>query len=154
MAAQPQPLKYETRCRACGQIFRAAPLDIPVVGHADERLVKFVQALAAHIQKEHPDTMTLVAANIQEITGFLVLSVFESQDPSLTARFQSARYALQTATRQNKVTDETIQDKLAGLGLAQEEIEKVSPFIKDLRDFLCEEGSYKPKTGERKLVVQ
>lgn len=154
MAAQPQAIKYQTTCRICGQVFRAAPLDIPIIGQADRRLVQFVQALASHIQKEHPDTMNLVASNIQEVTGFLVLSTFRIEDPTLTARFQSMRYALQTVTRQNRVDDKTILDKLAGLGLSQPEIETVAPLVKDLRDFLCEEGSYKPKTGSPKLVVQ
>jgi hypothetical protein len=153
MAAQPQTLKYRTDCRICGQAFIAAPLDIAIVGQANERLVHFVQKLAEHLQEKHPEAMQLIGMNIQDITGFLIVSVFQTQDPTLAGKLEGVRHTLHTVTRRIQITDQTIVEGLARLGMSTEEIEKVSPIMRDMRDALTEQGLYAPNSQPSNLVT-
>lgn len=153
MAAQPQIAKYRTACRTCGQLFLSAPLDIPIVGHADERLVRFVQTLAEHIQTHHPDLMGRVGLTIQDMTGFLILSMFTSEDPTLIGKSEMVRYGFHRMTRNNDITDGTILDRLARAGFTKEEIERIGPVMRDMRDALTEQGQYAPQSASPSNLV-
>jgi hypothetical protein len=153
MAAQPQIAKYRTACRTCGQLFLSAPLDIPIIGHADERLVRFVQKLAEHLQTHHPDLMQRVGLTIQDMTGFIILSLFTSEDPTLIGKAEMVRHGFHRMTRSSDITDGVILDRLARAGFTKEEIEKVGPVMRDMRDALTEQGQYAPQSAPRSNLV-
>ena len=155
MNPQQNPLKYTTTCRvpSCGQQFMSSPLDLPVVGRPNERLVKFVMALVAHLQKKHPEVMQHISGMAQEFTGYLALRMFIIEDPHLITGQENVRATLQQFSRRNRITDAEITDRVARLGLNAEQEEDLSVLLRDMRDVLCEEGQYAPKTAERTLVT-
>lgn len=154
MAAQPQQiLKYRTLCRICGQPFVAAPLDITIIGEADERLRKFVKRLTEHLKTRHPDAMALIDANVEDIKGVMVSGMFSTQDPLIAVCAERARYTLHTVTRKTQITDETIFDRLKNNGINQDAIDTVLPVMRDMRDELTEQGQYAPQSAPRSNLV-
>lgn len=140
-------LEYITRCRVpgCNKEFVSSPLDIPIIGRPNERVVKFVGALVEHIQKKHPQAMPNISAAVQEFTGFLVISMFEVADPKLQEMTEHVRASLAKLSRRFNISNEDIQDRVARMGLDPEEEDGLNTLLRDMRDLLTEQGSYAPK---------
>jgi hypothetical protein len=154
MNGNTKPIKYRTVCNVCHRISYAPPLDIPIIGQGDAQIEQYIMAtLVGHLQAEHPDQWALIASRIKEFAAFLACAMFGLQDPAILQRLELARYALHTATQKAQITDETILDRLARVGLAQKEIDAVAPLIRDMRDALTEEGAYKPENAPASVVV-
>jgi hypothetical protein len=156
MSAQPQtPLKHKTVCRVpgCGQEFLKSPLDIPIVGQPNRQVVEFVTALAAHVQKKHPDLMNQLAASAQEWMGYLTVALFNIEDPSLLRMREHVRARMQLYTRKTTISDAEIQDRVARIGLDSEQEEGVNLLLRDMRDILTESGKYSPQLGEEAKIV-
>ena len=143
-------LEYITKCRVpgCNKEFVSTPLDIPIIGQPNARVVKFVTALGEHIQKKHPQLMQNIAGAIQEYTGFLVVSLFEVNDPKLLEMRENIRATISKVSRRFQVSDADIQDRVARLELDPEQEEGLNILLRDMRDLLTEQGSYAPQNGQ------
>lgn len=146
----PTPPKYTTRCRVpgCNQEFASSPLDIPIIGQPNARVVKFVTLLMEHVQKKHPQAMQAISASVQEFMGFMVVAMFECGDPKLTAMFEHVRATVQKFSRRFQISDAEIQDRIARLELDPEDEEGLQILLTDMRDLLTEQGSYAPANGQ------
>jgi hypothetical protein len=149
-------VKYTTTCqipvldkgsitpRPCGQQFLKSPLDIPIIGQPGKQVVEFVTSLAGHISKHHPDQMKMASALVQEFMGLLVIAGFEIQDPTLQSMRERVRATAHRLTRKAYITNADIDDKIAELGFDLDDSRNLKILLTDMRDMLCEEGSYAP----------
>ena len=137
-------LKHITTCRLCGQAFTDHPLDVPIVGQPPSaRVQRFVRALYQHIEKRHQPNAAGILALTLLAQGYLVVNLFESQDPALQESKESARAQLFSLMLKNRATDANLRSTLAALSLNEEEIGKVEPSFKQLRDYLTETGQFR-----------
>ena len=151
MSTQQQPIvKYKTVCRVpgCGQDFVSSPLDIPIIGQPNARVVHFVTKLMEHVQQKHPAIMQQISGALQEYTGFLVLTMFQWQDPQLQKMHESVRASIHKVSTRFTISDDEIQDRIARLGLEPEQEEGLNTLLRDMRDLLTEQGRYAPQNGQ------
>lgn len=152
----PRP-EYKTRCivPGCGKAFVSDALDIPIIGQPNERVVKFITALMNHVQAKHPAAMTQISGAIQEYMGFLVVSMFDVEDPSIVQMKESVRATVFRFSRRMQITDADIQDRVARLELNPDQEEGLNILLRDMRDLLTEQGSYAPQvpTAQKPLVT-
>lgn len=151
-------LEYLTKCRVpgCTKEFVSSPLDIPIIGKPNERVVKFVTALMDHLGKKHPEVMMRVSNAIQEYMGFLVVSMFELNDPRLIEMRERIRAEIAVLSRRNNIPDSMIDGKIAELGFDDTDAEGLRILLRDMRDLLTEQGNYAPRNGtptEKPLVT-
>ena len=137
-------LKHITRCRLCGQAFTDNPLDVPIVGQPPSaRVQRFVRALYQHIEKRHQPNAAGILALTLLAQGYLVVNLFESEDPALQDSKESARAQLFSLILKNRATDANLRSTLAALSLTEAEIAKVEPAFRQLRDYLSESGQFR-----------
>lgn len=151
MSANPQPLvKYRTVCRipGCGQEFQRSPLDIPIIGAPNDSVVRFVTHLMEHVQIKHPQAMQQISGAIQEYMGFLVLSMFQCQDPRLAEMYEGVRASIHKVSTRLTISDDEIRDRIARLGLDPDQEEGLNTLLRDMRDLLTEQGRYAPQNGQ------
>ena len=146
----PPNVEYVTRCRVqgCGKQFLSSPMDIPIIGQPNDRVVKFVTALMEHVSKKHPQAMQQIAGAVQEYMGFLIVTMFQCQDPQLSQLQERVRASIAKVSRKLTITNEEIQDRVARLGLDPDEEEGLQTLLRDMRDLLTEQGSYAPPNGQ------
>ena len=146
----PPNVEYVTRCRVqgCGKQFLSSPMDIPIIGQPNDRVVKFVTALLDHVQKKHPKAMMQISGAIQEYMGFLIVTMFQCEDPKLAQLQEQVRASIFKVSRRLTITDAEIQDRVARLGLDPDEEEGLQTLLRDMRDLLTEQGSYAPQNGQ------
>jgi hypothetical protein len=143
-------LEYITKCRVpgCNKEFVSTPVDIPIIGQPNARTVKFVTALMEHVQKKHPQMMQNIAGAIQDYTGFLVVSLFEVNDPKLLEMREHIRAIIAKVSRRFQISDADIQDRVARMELDSEDEEGLNVLLRDMRDLLTEQGRYAPQNGQ------
>ena len=143
-------LEYITKCRVpgCNKTFVSNPFDIPIIGQPNARIVEFVRALMEHLQKKHPQMMQNIAGAIQEYTGFLVVSLFEVNDPKLLEMREHIRATIAHVSRRFQISDADIQDRVARMELDSEDEEGLNVLLRDMRDLLTEQGRYAPQNGQ------
>ena len=146
----PPNVEYVTRCRVqgCGKQFLSSPMDIPIIGQPNDRVVKFVTALMEHVQKKHPQHMQQISGAIQEYMGFLIVTMFQCEDPKLAQLQERVRASIFKVSRRLTITNEEIQDRVARLGLDPDEEEGLQTLLRDMRDLLTEQGNYAPANGQ------
>jgi len=130
-AEQPiiEPLVYTETCRICGKQFKGAPL----ASTTDPRMNKLGEALFKHMwdTDEVHKNFTITA---------IILAGFILEDPMAIQYGAPIRYMAFRALRKNFVPDEVLHDTVSRLTP-----EKFEDAMKDMRDFLTEEGEYAPK---------
>jgi|SRR5208283_6514 len=143
-------LEYITKCRVpgCTKEFVSTPLDIPIIGQPNARVVKFIMALGEHVEKKHPQMMQNITGAIQEYTGFLVVSLFEVNDPKLLEMRENIRATIAKVSRRFQISDADIQDRVARIELDSEDEEGLNVLLRDMRDLLTEQGRYAPQNGQ------
>lgn len=143
-------IDYVTKCSVptCGKQFISSALDIPILGAPNERVVKFVTALMDHLQTKHPQIMAQVSQSIQEFMGFLVISMYEVQDPKLLEMREFIRAGLAKVSRRFQISNADIEDRVARLELDSEDEEGLNILLRDMRDLLTEQGDYAPRNGQ------
>lgn len=150
--------EYLTKCRVpgCTKQFVSSPLDIPIVGQPDEKVMKFIAALMDHMQKKHPSVMAQIAQHVQEFMGFLVVSLFEMTDPKLLEMRERVRSDVAKVSRRFQISDAEILDRVARLELDPDDEQGLTLLLKDMRDVLTEQGNYTPqhlKNTQPSLII-
>jgi hypothetical protein len=147
-------LEYITRCRipGCKKTFVSDPFGLEIIGKPGDRIVKFVSRLIEHAQTDHPQQWAQISGAIQQYMGFMIVRMFEIQDPQLLGMQEGIRAALHHFTTRLTITDEEIQSRVARIGLDPEQEEGVGLLLRDMRDLLTEQGQYAPQLSEKPLV--
>jgi len=117
-----------------------------------EAVGKYVNALSSHLQKRHPEAFQRSAALSQVLFACLVLQNFDTTDPGVETGRDQTRAFIHRLTRKNDLNEtdlqiryETICGMLDGLGIDGEGTSHpVIEQLRDLRNFLLEEGEYAP----------
>lgn len=141
--------RYETTCRICRQPF-VADAFVPILnGGADPRLASFGNQLFQHMVQRHAS----------ELGAFLIVTCFNLTDPVLIGIFEPLRWAVQQNTRRANVTDEQLQNRINKLAddINDPQVIHEPPLIlvmlRDLRDYLTEQGAYAPKPVEAPSMI-
>jgi hypothetical protein len=143
-------LEYITKCRVpgCTKEFVSTPFDIPIIGQPNARVVKFIMALAEHLEKKHPQMIENIDGASKEYTGFLIVSLFEVNDPKLLEMRENIRATIAKVSRRFQISDADIQDRVARMELDSEDEEGLNVLLRDMRDLLTEQGGYAPQNGQ------
>lgn len=109
-------LKHVTTCMLprpdgspCGQQFIDSPLNVQIIGQPDQRAQKFVQSLAQHVGKKHPQQWAQISGTVMSLTGFLILMSFDTEDPALLESKGQVAAFLRFISRV-EVSDEWLQE--------------------------------------------
>lgn len=131
-----------TTCRVCGEQFTTP--SVAIIGQtADQRIGEFGGRLAQHILTKHKEIAVYAATMQQQFDGMLCLMNFNIAEPELTDQLDQIRFQINRLTRRAVVSDETIMQRVAELGLLNPADEsKVYQLLKDMRDVLEERGRY------------
>ena len=149
--------RYQAKCRICGKVVAEFPvLEIPVIGHPNEKAQKVLTILGTHIATRHHEQFVAGGQLVADFQAFLVMSQFETQDPTIGARAETIRAGLQALTRKYMLSDQHIEQAIVALDSQNQlNTETVGALIRQLRDVLTEQGQYAPKleTPQSTLVV-
>lgn len=157
MSAQPQSTPtYTAVCRFCRKPVAQFPiLDVPVIGQPNDRAKKVLTILGMHIAKEHTDQYGAGLTLIQDFQAWLILSQYETNDPTINARCEVIRAGMHGLTRKFFLNDAQLRENVVALdSKGQLNAENVIALIKELRDVLTEQGRYGPQLEpQNRLVV-
>lgn len=137
-------VKYVTKCRICGHEFKAAPFVAYLGDGIDPRMVGMQQTLQKHMMSDPA----------HQFYGAMVLAIcsFQFQDPVILEFGELTRFAIQHTTRKNFASDEALLEKAQAF--PADEVESAHNLLKDLRDFLTEQGEYAPNIQQSAAVVR
>lgn len=138
----PARIALPSTCRICGEAFTTPSLLI--VGQTDEeRLGEFGGRLAQHILTSHKDVALYAATMHQQFDGMICLMNFNIAEDKLVEQLDMIRFQIHRLTRRAVVTDDTLMQKTAELGLLNPDDEqRVFDLMKTMRDVLEERGRY------------
>lgn len=104
------------------------------------------RAMVRHLEQKHPEAYKPIA--IQGLMFMALLSIphYSSTDPGIGPMANLVRHFIHTVTRKNGATDSELDNRFA-CGDA------ISRQLRDLRDYLLEEGEYAPKAPEPSRIV-
>lgn len=149
--------KYKAKCTQCGQVVAEFPiLDIPIIGEPDARAKKVMTILGTHIMTKHGDQFAAGMHLIGDFQAFLIMSMFQTEDPSIQARAETVRAAIQRYTRKFTISDQQIQAAVVEIDSAgQLNAETVQKLFKEIRDVLTESGEHAPQLEKQQspLIV-
>ena len=113
---------------------------------APESVAKYVQALVSHLEKKHPEAYRNALAISQTFFGVLILQNFATSDPGVLEGKNRTRALIHRLTRVNDVNDMDLRMRLERLDGVSDRMGSLSEAalaeLRDLRDFLLEEGDY------------
>lgn len=138
--------KYRAQCRICGKVVCEFPvLDIPIIGQPDDKAKRVLTILGTHIASKHGEQFQAGLALVGDFQAFLLLSQFETGDPSIQARAETIRAGLQALTRKFTLSDAHIERMVVDLDSANQlTAANVITAIRQIRDVLMEQGRYAP----------
>ena len=119
MSAQPitSPTgRYQAKCRICHKTVAEFPvLDIPIIGQPDAKAKKVLNILGTHIATKHDEQFAAGMTLVADFQAFLLLSQFTTDDPTITARFETIRAGMQALTRKFMLSDQHINEAVVAL---------------------------------------
>jgi hypothetical protein len=124
----------------------SAPAAIIIGEKAAEATLRYVAALARHFKHHHTSQFISAALAGQEYSGLLVLSHFATEDEGLNRLSEITRHRIHGQTTARRISDETIERKVAELHLpiGKEETAALCQTINQMRDILQEAGEFAP----------
>lgn len=139
-------INHITKCRFCTKEFTTGqPLAVPIIGeppHAN--LHRYVQALAKHMQENHPQEWAQLLLVGSLFTSVLILRQYQTEDPALLRAEDINRFQVHQMTRRNvPPTDEALRDNLES-HIAGEWDPGAFLAMKELRDYLIEAALFQP----------
>jgi hypothetical protein len=117
-----------------------------------EAVGRFVQTLSDHLQKKHPEAFQHAVAMAQVMMAHLIVCRFETTDPRVSRARDETRAFLHKLTRKNDEAELDLRMRLEAFGFDPSDNQHGLLMLKDLRDFLLEEGEYAP-TSEPQTIV-
>jgi hypothetical protein len=116
-----------------------------------QAVLTYLKALRQHIEKRHPEAFNYAVALGHTLTALVVIGHFATTDPEIQRSKDLTRAFLHKATRKNDVTERDLQIRWENLYGCTDEQETIAG-LKDLRDWLLEEGEYAPQALEPEAV--
>jgi hypothetical protein len=122
-----------TRCTLCPRKFYG-PRGPTVVGEQPSgRMAHFVQQLGEHIAQAHPEQSQMMMLRIWEFQGWLLLSLFDTDDPKVSDQRDRFRWLIHQATLRCRA--ENLDVKAAVLAEALYEfIRRVDPDHDEIKE--------------------
>jgi hypothetical protein len=154
-------ITHISKCRLCGQQFKAPAQGIPIIGEPPEKqMVKFLGGVFQHLAPKH-----MAHPQLQELIGFAILACIESPDPVVQQAQANARHNMHRRTVDPKWGPEPFPDAVLRAAVesitdTEEEdnrIELTSLIMKlvtEVRDALLEQGQFKPQPVQPEPVTQ
>ena len=111
---------------------------------------RYVQALAAHVEKRHPEAYTNALVISQTLFAYMLLQSFETSDPGVANGRRMIRAFIHRLTREKDMSEEDLQFRAEMFteDTSPEEKASLLEMLRDLRDYLLEEGAYAPAPNE------
>jgi hypothetical protein len=110
-----------------------------------EVLGRYVQALAGHLQKKHPESWESAVNLGHALTAWIWLQNFATDDPGVQANREMIRAFIHRMTRKNNARESDIQIRCEKFdGISESDHVQALEQFRDLRDYLLEEGEYAP----------
>lgn len=162
------PLTHITKCLLCpaGKPARIVSDPMPQVKPGEqppEAVGRYVQALTDHIRKKHPEAYAHIYAMAQIMMALLVVREFETTDPGVGTAREQLRNFIHRMTRKNDVTETDMLVRLERIDDAvrfferdgKDAIDKdrILDELRNLRNFLLEEGEYQPAAPDEARIV-
>jgi hypothetical protein len=150
----PATIAFKTECLLCHKVQTNPPMDIPLIGQPGKHVEEFLRRLLMHIGTSHPTEMKQGAALLAQYQTFLMLSQFQSEDPSVTQVLEGIRADVFQRARKNVPTE-------ADLDLLASKVEFSTPAdakkardaMQAIRDLCCELGAAAPQLPEQSNIV-
>ena len=118
---------------------------------------KYVQALASHVEKRHPEAYTNALVISQTLFAYMLLKSFETSDPGVANGRRMIRAFIHRLTRADlDVSEIDLHARAEAYGLDDQNTvdgPRVIDMLKDFRDYLLEEGEYAPAAPEAVAVT-
>jgi len=151
--AQKDP-SYKTECMICHSVQKNPPLDIPIVGEPGQLVREFMSRLLMHIGKKHLTELAQGKALLDQYQAFLILSQFQSEDPSVQALLEGMRADIFRRTIRYRPTEADLDQLAAGCGFSTAaDMKKARDAMQAIRDLCCEMGAAAPEQPEKQLVT-
>lgn len=154
------PITHITTCMICpaekpgkivaNEIPQIRPGEMPPAA-----VFEYMEALKTHLKKKHPEVFQQTLVIGQMLMDLLVVAKFQTSDPGVENARHLTRAFLHKLTRGNDADERDLQIRA----------ERVNPLsstvtaaiivleLRDLRDYLLEEGEYEPKVPEPAAIV-
>ena len=121
---------------------------------------RYVQALAAHVEKRHPEAYTNAMVISQTLFAYMLLQSFETSDPGVANGRRMIRAFIHRLTREKDMAERDLQihyeriiEAFFGTDLPAGIEARIMAGLRDLRDYLLEEGEYAPAAHEAREPV-
>ena len=138
----PAMTTYKTECLLCHGVQHNPPLNIEPDKQQQPRAVtEFIEKLLRHIGKRHLPELTQGKNLLAQYQVFLILSQFESEDPSVQAVLNGMRADIFQRCRKNIPTDMDLEILLARCETRDDYYQA----MRALRDLCCETGPHAPQ---------
>jgi hypothetical protein len=130
---------YITRCRLCSKEQKNPPLHIPLTGEPGKAGRAFLERLLLHITTRHTSELLQGKAHVEQFQSFLILNVFDSEDPSVRDRVEILRARCFKDAQRIVPTEQDIGVLIHNLKFSNEEdAEKARQGFLAIRDMCCE----------------
>jgi hypothetical protein len=121
---------------------------------------RYVQALSTHLERKHPEAYDTALKLSQTFFAMLILQSFETSDPAVANGEELIRAFIHRMTRKNDVDERELQIRCEELGFEPSErlhardakFDRSLEILRDLRDYLLEEGEYAVRAPEGEAV--
>jgi hypothetical protein len=120
---------------------------------------RYVQTLSTHLEKKHPEVYRAALLLSQSMFAFLVLTHYETSDPGVVRGRNEIRAFIHKLTRANDPTEHDLlmrQEQIidvTGPELPPDIERRIMEGLRDLRDYLLEEGDYAPVPPEPQAIT-
>jgi hypothetical protein len=131
----------------CQQPFEAYPLQLPAVGEKpNERVISFITGLGAHLATVHRADMETISGTLQDFTGLLIMSQFETADKPLAARIEQTRAEIhKRTTGPNFIKRAQLRELIERIGLSPEHFDTVVALMSETCDMYESIGNWDPQ---------
>ena len=139
-------IKYRTVCKIlledgarCGHVIVTAPeMKVPEIGSpTDEKVKVFVQAIAGHMMKKHPQLAAMMMNTWEQFLGHQALCFTDSEDPNVPL-FMVQYSAYLASVSIVTVSDEALETLVGQMDFTLEDPRRAQVIqgMKYLRDFM------------------
>jgi plasmid stability protein len=145
-----------TRCKFCEYTLTPpGSIEVPIIGEAvSQKAVALVTELGKHMMRKHPDKFAAISFAAQEISGWMVLMHFETEDVNLKALGELIRRKLHQSTAKVSMPDEQVSSSVARLNLPAEHVASVEALIREMRDVLTDAPTAEEKKQTAELAAR
>lgn len=114
-----------------------------------EAIGKFIQALGAHLAKEHPQALASIQQMGAMFQALILMKNFQTTDPGVHRAADLTRHFIHKLTQRAPLSDDAAREFINDGTWVDEDWQKLFAF----RDMLLEDGPFAPKAPEPSRIV-